>query len=778
MAATVVRGAQIKDGTIQRADVDVGTVGQALITKALQGSGIAITSTGADAGTGDVTVNLAAIAADSILGNTSASTAVPAALTALPFAYTGDVTRPADSNVTTLAAGNAGNLNSGTLLAARMPALTGDVTMAVGTTATTLVAGNAGNLNSGTLLAARMPALTGDVTTSAGAVATTIGANKVTLAMMSTMATGSILGRATAATGNVEVLTSLPWGYTGDVTSPAGSNVNTLVAGNAGNLNSGTLLAARMPALTGDIISTVGTVATTYNNAVPTTKGGLPTGGTTGQVLSKIDATNYNTQWITPAGGGNVSTSGTITTGQYPRWASATTIESVTVATLKTDLALTKTDVGLSAVTNDAQTKAAVVPNTLPLDGQLLIGATVASAYTPRSLTNATISASGVLTGVTNAALSNSAITIGNAGSISLGGTATLDSITGISGAQTGLVKHSGANTLVMATAGTDYQAPITGISPISYATNQVSLNVGVNFNFTSAQTINIATAAANTSDSLLILQHTSSGIVAGGFGSTIWTILENSSGVANADAGQLQCNWSTPGPTGSEVSYYDFQLRNASALASKMRIHGSGGLSVGHTTDPLAGYISANTGFKIGATDIFPLTTARAGVPNAGAAGRGLYKNTATDYDYSWKQPASFVSAAAVATAGTVALTPGVHAGLAASITPTTTGRVLVTCSGYVTSSGVGQYTAVNGFRYGTGTAPAHGAAPTGTAPGSSGAVGHSAAALYAVPFSITGIITGLTVGTAYWVDVIYFSAIGTSTSKLNGTSVSIMEF
>lgn len=52
-------------------------------------------------------------------------------------------------------------------------ALTGDVTASAGSSATTLAAGNAGNLNSGTLLAARMPALTGDCTTSAGAVATT-----------------------------------------------------------------------------------------------------------------------------------------------------------------------------------------------------------------------------------------------------------------------------------------------------------------------------------------------------------------------------------------------------------------------------------------------------------------------------------------------------------------------------------------------------------------------------------------------------------------------------
>ncbi len=50
---------------------------------------------------------------------------------------------------------NASALTTGTLPAARMPALTGDVTMTVGTTATTLAAGSASNLNSGTVAAAR-----------------------------------------------------------------------------------------------------------------------------------------------------------------------------------------------------------------------------------------------------------------------------------------------------------------------------------------------------------------------------------------------------------------------------------------------------------------------------------------------------------------------------------------------------------------------------------------------------------------------------------------------
>lgn len=37
---------------------------------------------------------------------------------------------------------------------------------------------------------------------------------------------------------------------------------------------------------------------------------GVPTGGTAGQVLSKVDSTNYNTTWTTPSAGGGGSTNG------------------------------------------------------------------------------------------------------------------------------------------------------------------------------------------------------------------------------------------------------------------------------------------------------------------------------------------------------------------------------------------------------------------------------------------------------------------------------------
>lgn len=58
MAATVVRGGQVKDGTIQRVDLDTSTVGQAVVAKLVQGAKITLSSTGGDAGTGDVTVGV------------------------------------------------------------------------------------------------------------------------------------------------------------------------------------------------------------------------------------------------------------------------------------------------------------------------------------------------------------------------------------------------------------------------------------------------------------------------------------------------------------------------------------------------------------------------------------------------------------------------------------------------------------------------------------------------------------------------------------------------
>lgn len=58
MARTQVRSAQLEDEGITRADLNVSTSGLAVVRKVIQGTGIAISATGADAGTGDATITL------------------------------------------------------------------------------------------------------------------------------------------------------------------------------------------------------------------------------------------------------------------------------------------------------------------------------------------------------------------------------------------------------------------------------------------------------------------------------------------------------------------------------------------------------------------------------------------------------------------------------------------------------------------------------------------------------------------------------------------------
>jgi hypothetical protein len=80
MPKTVIRGAQVLDGSIQRADLDTSTVGQAVVAKLVQGSNVTLSSTGADSGTGDVTISVPGGGAGAAAyTNTTGGFTVPAA---------------------------------------------------------------------------------------------------------------------------------------------------------------------------------------------------------------------------------------------------------------------------------------------------------------------------------------------------------------------------------------------------------------------------------------------------------------------------------------------------------------------------------------------------------------------------------------------------------------------------------------------------------------------------------------------------------------------------
>lgn len=104
--------------------------------------------------------------------------------------------------------------------------LTGDVT-SVGN-ATTLAAGSASNLNSGTLPAARMPALTGDITTSSGAVATTlatVNSNVGTFGSATAAATVTVNAKGLVTAASNTTVTPAVGSITG-----LGTNVGTFLA--------------------------------------------------------------------------------------------------------------------------------------------------------------------------------------------------------------------------------------------------------------------------------------------------------------------------------------------------------------------------------------------------------------------------------------------------------------------------------------------------------------------------------------------------------------------
>ena len=117
-------------------------------------------------------------------------------------------------------------------------------------------------------------------------------------------------------------------------------------------------------------------------------------------------------------------------------------------------------------------------------------------------------------------------------------------------------------------------------------------------------------------------------------------------------------------------------------------------------------------------------------------------------------------------------ATTSYLMSGLAAPVTPTFTGRVLVTICGQVTNATTNDGSLIQ-IAYGTGSAPVNGAAASGTV------VGSPTGATIAggpVPFSLTVVVTGLNIGTAYWFDA-QIKAVTGGTVSLSNVTVTLVE-
>ena len=132
-----------------------------------------------------------------------------------------------------------------------------------------------------------------------------------------------------------------------------------------------------------------------------------------------------------------------------------------------------------------------------------------------------------------------------------------------------------------------------------------------------------------------------------------------------------------------------------------------------------------------------------------------------------------NFVSSTPINPTGT-ANGSQVMAGLAVAFTPHSSGRVLVIVSMtlYNTTAGDGAQAQI---RYGTGTAPTNAAAATGTTAGNVVSATSSGANAFVGGVCST-VVSGLSVGTAYWFDL-GENAIAGGTASLTAISFSIVE-
>lgn len=116
-----------------------------------------------------------------------------------------------------------------------------------------------------------------------------------------------------------------------------------------------------------------------------------------------------------------------------------------------------------------------------------------------------------------------------------------------------------------------------------------------------------------------------------------------------------------------------------------------------------------------------------------------------------------------------------GVMMGLAGSITPVSSGKVLILISGNIGDVGGGATTNTFQIRYGTGTAPTNGAALTGTATGALNTYnGGGGGAQF--PFCLCSVVSGLTLSTAHWIDISLATSAGISVN-VKGITISAIE-
>lgn len=291
------------------------------------------------------------------------------------------------------------------------------------------------------------------------------------------------------------------------------------------------------------------------------------------------------------------------------------------------------------------------------------------------------------------------------------------------------------------------------------------------------AGTITVTDAGTTNVPYPLTVVHNSSGTPAANFGTGI-LFTGKSDTVNNRTLVDIDAYWEDPADA-TRSSRFRIRTAASGSFVNNLFLYPTGGASFGVDASQAAGVVNANVGFRVAnaALNFSHLagsaTVAQGGLGAIGTPSVGdiLRCKVAGAYDHLGPNTLQATPANPTATTNTT----GVMMGLAQSFTPNFSGRVLILVSGYL-SNGTASAGAKTQIRHGTGTAPINGAALVGTADGNFVAIQNGTSPMAAIPFAMQVILTGLTIGTAYWIDL-SLASLTSGTSTLFNPNFSIIE-